>query len=215
VYHTRPEKVAERFIAEGAQWVHVVDLDGAFAGRPENQAAIRAICEVAAPRGARVQVGGGVRDLETCAKLLERGAHSVVLGTAAVKRFELVRDACARWPGRVIVAVDAKGGKVAVEGWAEATDLDPDDLARRAAGVGAAGILYTDISRDGLLRGPNIPATAALARALAPVLVIASGGVSTLADLRALAAHGVPACVIGRALYEGAFTLPEALLAVT
>jgi len=212
VYNPRPEKVAERFVHEGAQWIHVVDLDGAFAGRPENRAAVRAICEAAAP--ARVQVGGGVRDLETCAALLEQGAQAVVLGTAAVKRFELVRDACARWPGRVVVAVDARGGKVAVEGWAEATDLDPAELAQRAAAVGAAGILYTDISRDGLLGGPNIPATAALARALAPVPVIASGGISDLADLRALAVEQVPACVIGRALYEGAFTLPEAIAAV-
>jgi phosphoribosylformimino-5-aminoimidazole carboxamide ribotide isomerase len=215
VYHPRPEKVAERFVHEGAKWIHVVDLDGAFAGRRENRAAVRAICEAAAEGGAHVQVGGGVRDLVVAAELIAEGAQAVVLGTAAVKRFDIVREACERWPGRVVVAVDARGGKVAVEGWAEASDIEPADLAARAAKVGAAGILYTDISRDGLLGGPNIAATAALAKALAPCPVIASGGISDLEDLRGLAVEGVPACVIGRALYEGAFTLPEAIEAVS
>src|SRR5262249_27830202 len=132
VYHARPEKVAERFVQEGAKWIHVVDLDGAFDGTCENRRAVRAICAIAAAGGARVQVGGGVRDYATCEALLDDGAQALVLGTSAVKRFELVQKACARWPGRVVVAVDARGGKVAVEGWAELTDLDPADLARRA-----------------------------------------------------------------------------------
>ncbi len=209
VYHERPWEVAERFAAAGAARLHVVDLDGAFAGRRENLDAVARIVAVGRP----VQLGGGVRDLATVEKLLAAGVDRVVLGTAMVKSRPMVAEACARFPGRVVVAVDARDGRVAVEGWAEATEVDPFDLAADAAEAGCAAILYTDIARDGTGRGPNVEATARLARALHPVEVIASGGVAALADLRALALAGVPACVVGRALYEGAFTVEEALIA--
>ena len=206
VYSERPGEVAARFAAEGAERIHVVDLDGAFAGRRENREAVARILA----SGARVQLGGGVRDLDTCAALVEAGVDRVVLGTAMVKSRAMVEAACARWPGRVVVAVDARDGRVAVEGWAEATAIEAGALAREAAAAGCAAILYTDIARDGTGRGPNVPATARLAAALAPVEVIASGGIASLDDLRALAAAGVPAAVVGRALYEGAFTYAEA-----
>jgi phosphoribosylformimino-5-aminoimidazole carboxamide ribotide isomerase len=213
VYHPHPEEVAARFCDEGASSLHVVDLDGAFAGSRKNAEAVRAICRAASARSVRVQVGGGVRELAACAQLFEEGASAVVLGTAAVKSRPLVQEACRRWPSRIVVAVDARDGRVAVEGWAEATDVSPAELALRVAGDGATAILYTDISRDGLLGGPNVEATAELARRLHPVPVIASGGIASLDHLRALDAAGVPACVVGRALYDGAFTLADALAA--
>ncbi|HEY7956570.1 MAG TPA: 1-(5-phosphoribosyl)-5-[(5-phosphoribosylamino)methylideneamino]imidazole-4-carboxamide isomerase [Polyangia bacterium] len=209
IYSDEPGEVARRFVAAGARRLHVVDLDGAFAGRRENRTAVKAILAA----GAEVQVGGGVRELATCERLLDEGAHAVVLGTAAVKNPELVSELCARLPGRVIVAVDARDGKVAVEGWAEATALDAFELARASAGRGAAAILYTDIARDGTGVGPNVEASARLSRALAPLPLIASGGIGTLDHLRALAQAGVPQAVVGRALYEGAFTVEEALAA--
>lgn len=209
VYSERPGEVAARFAADGARRLHVVDLDGAFAGRRENVDAVAQIMAAGLP----VQLGGGVRDLATCERLLEAGIDRVVLGTAMVKSRATVEEACARWPGRVVVAVDARGGRVAVEGWAEETDLDAQDLAAEAAEAGCAAILYTDIARDGTSVGPALEATARLARVLHPVEVIASGGVGTLAHLRDLALAGVPAAVVGRALYEGAFTLVEALRA--
>jgi len=213
VYSDQPAAVARAFAAQGAQRLHVVDLDGAFAGgaASANRAAVAGICAAVGPR-VSVQVGGGVRDLLACETLLGQvGAAAVVLGTAAVKSPELVRAACARWPGRVVVAVDARAGRVAVEGWAQETDLDAAALAAQVVAAGAAAVLYTDIERDGLKSGPALEATAELARALAPVPVIASGGVASLDDLRALAAAGVPLCVVGRALYDGSFTLPEAI----
>lgn len=209
IYSDRPWEVAARFAADGAQRIHVVDLDGAFAGRPENRDAVARILAA----GARVQLGGGIRDLETCTALLDSGIDRVVLGTAMVKSRPTVEQACARWPGRVVIAVDARDGRVAIEGWAEATDRDAVALAREAAALGCAAVLYTDIARDGTGRGPNVAATARLAAALAPVEVIASGGIASVEDLRALAGAGVPAAIVGRALYSGAFTLPEAMRA--
>jgi phosphoribosylformimino-5-aminoimidazole carboxamide ribotide isomerase len=211
VYDRAPSAVAARFAAAGATRLHVVDLDGAFAGVPANEAAVARI--VAAAPALRVQVGGGVRDAGTAARLFALGAHAIVLGTAAVADPALVQALGAAHPGRVIVAVDARDGRVRLRGWTEATPLLAADVARAAQAAGAAGVLYTDIARDGLQVGPNVAATAALAQAVAPLEVIASGGVGTLADLRALAAAGIPAVVVGRALYEGAFTLEEALAA--
>jgi phosphoribosylformimino-5-aminoimidazole carboxamide ribotide isomerase len=208
-YSERPWEVAAGFAAAGAKRLHVVDLDGAFAGRPENADAVCKICTAGIP----VQLGGGVRDLATCERLFAQGIERVVLGTAMVKSRAMVEEACARWPGRIVVAVDARDGKVAVEGWAEATALDAFDLAAEAAEAGCAAVLYTDIARDGTQVGPNVAATARLALALHPVEVIASGGIGSLADVRALALAGVPSAVVGRALYEGCFTLAEALQA--
>jgi phosphoribosylformimino-5-aminoimidazole carboxamide ribotide isomerase len=212
VYDDDPAAVARRFCAQGATRLHVVDLDGAFAGRPAQVALVRAIGAAVAGR-ASLQVGGGVRSLADCAALVEAGAHGVVLGTAAVRDPELVRAACARFSGQILVAVDARDGRVAVDGWTQATEIGPEELATAAARAGASAILYTDIARDGLRTGPAVEATARLTRVLAPVPVIASGGVATTSDLRALAAAGVPQCVVGRALYEGAFGLAEAIAA--
>jgi phosphoribosylformimino-5-aminoimidazole carboxamide ribotide isomerase len=207
VYADRPWEVAARFAADGATRIHVVDLDGAFAGKRENVDAVERIASAGVP----VQLGGGVRDLATCEALFAAGIERVVLGTAMVKSAAMVRDACTRWPNRIVIAVDAREGRVAVEGWAESTAIDARELALAAARAGCAAVLYTDIARDGTGRGANVAATAALAATLAPVEVIASGGIASLDDLRALAAAGVPACVIGRALYTGAFTLREAI----
>jgi phosphoribosylformimino-5-aminoimidazole carboxamide ribotide isomerase len=205
-YSERPGEVARVFADAGATRLHVVDLDGAFAGRPENRRAVSEIVAVGLP----VQLGGGVRDLATCERLINEGVRQVVLGTLAVKQPDLLHEILETLPGRVIVAVDARDGKVAVEGWAEATTVDAFDLAAQSVKAGAAAILYTDISRDGTGVGPNVEASGRLARVLHPTPVIASGGIGTLEHLRQLALAGVPQTVVGRALYENAFTLPQA-----
>jgi len=205
VYSNAPAEIARGFVQAGARRVHVVDLDAAF-GDGDNRAAISAI----AATGAEVQAGGGVRDLAAARALLDAGCAAIVLGTSAVKQPELVEALCKELPGRVVVAVDAHGDKVAVEGWVEKTDIEASDLAARAVEWGAAAILYTDITRDGTGVGPNVESTARLARALHPVPVIASGGIGSLDHLRALALAGVPQSVIGRAIYEHVFTLGEA-----
>jgi phosphoribosylformimino-5-aminoimidazole carboxamide ribotide isomerase len=209
VFSDEPWAVAARFGAAGASLVHVVDLDGAFAGE-RRQAAV--IARVIAAAGVPVQVGGGVRSAGDVEILLALGAAFIVLGTAAVKDPALVESLCRQHPGRIVVAVDARDGQVAVEGWTETATVTALELGARAAGWGAAKVLYTDVARDGLRGGPNIAATAALAAAL-PIPVIASGGIGALADLRALAAAGVAECVVGRALYDGVFTVEEALAA--
>lgn len=209
IYSERPEEVAAGFAAAGAARLHVVDLDGAFAGRPGNLEAIRRI--IAATPGLEVEVGGGVRDLQAARRLVGLGARFVVLGTAAVKDPDFVAAACAAWPGRVIVAVDAREGRVAVAGWTEGSAATAGEVGLAAARAGAAAVLYTDINRDGLQTGVNLEATRSLAAALAPLPVIASGGVASLADLEALGRVGTYAAVVGRALYERAFTLSEAL----
>jgi len=206
VYSGDPGEIARRFVAAGASRLHVVDLDGAFAGRAENRRAIAQIVDAGVP----VQVGGGLRSLEACKQAVDAGARSIVLGSAAVKDPVLFEQACSSF--RVIVAVDARDGKIAVEGWTEQTQLDAFALAKQAIDQwGAAGVLYTDIARDGTGVGPNVERSAELARALAPTEVIASGGIGALDHLRALARAGVPACVVGRALYENKFTVEEAV----
>lgn len=208
VFNEDPAAQAREFAASGAEWLHLVDLDGAFAGRPVNAAAVEAILgAVDIP----AQLGGGIRDLATVEGWLERGVRRVILGTAAVKNPDLVVEACRKWPSRVAVGIDARGGRVAVEGWAQETDLHVGELARRFVDAGVAAIIYTDIDRDGVLQGVNAAATAALARAV-PIPVIASGGVSTLDDIRTLAADGaIAGAIIGRALYDGRIDLKEAL----
>jgi len=210
VFNDDPAAQARDFATAGAPWLHVVDLDGAFAGRPKNAAAVEAIVK-AAP--VKVQLGGGIRDQATVELWLDHGAARVVLGTAAVKNPNLVREACRRWPGRVALGIDARGGMVAVEGWAETSSLMALDLARRFEDAGAAAIVYTDIDRDGALAGVNVAATAALARAL-KTPVIASGGIASLDDLAALRAHekdGIAGAIVGRALYDGRVDLKSAL----
>jgi phosphoribosylformimino-5-aminoimidazole carboxamide ribotide isomerase len=210
-YHERPWELVREFADAGAQRLHVVDLDGAFAGQAggANQAALeRVLVEATIP----VELGGGLRDEAAIDAALAAGARWVVLGTAAVKQPAMVERLCRDRPGRVIVAVDARDGLVAVEGWTETSTVSAIELGQRASGWGAAGLLYTDIARDGLETGPNVEATARLARACdAPV--IASGGVGTLDHLRALRAANIPMVVVGRALYENRFTLAEAIVA--
>jgi len=208
VFNTDPAAQAQAFAAAGAEWIHVVDLNGAFAGKPVNAAAVESILKtVSVP----VQLGGGIRDLATIESWLERGVRRVILGTVALKNPELVKDACRRFPGRVAVGIDAKGGKVAVEGWAETSDLTVLDLARKFEDAGVAALIYTDIDRDGVLAGPNVAATAALAAAIR-IPVIASGGVSSLDDLRALkTVPGLEGVISGRALYDGRIDLAAAI----
>lgn len=190
--------------------LHVVDLEGARAGRPMQVDVVRAI---AAAFGPGVQVGGGVRTREAFEAAVALGASRVVLGSAAVNDPDLVRSLAAQHPGAVVVAVDARDGFVAVDGWTKETRVRAVDLVRALADVPLGGVLYTDVARDGTRAGPNVDATAELAAAT-PVPVIASGGVGSLDHLRALASRGIAACIVGRALYDGAFTLDEALAAL-
>ena len=208
VFNVDPADQARAFAVAGAEWIHVVDLNGAFAGRPVNAGAVEAIlATVEAP----VQLGGGIRDMATIEAWLERGVRRVILGTVALKDPSLVRAACRRFPGQVAVGIDAKGGKVAVEGWAETSDHTVLDLAMKFEDAGVAAIIYTDIDRDGVLSGPNVEATAALAAAIRTP-VIASGGVSSLDDLRRLkAVPGLEGVISGRALYDGRIDLGQAL----
>ena len=207
VFNRDPADQARKFAKAGAAWLHLVDLDGAFAGKPMNRAAVEAI--VAAVK-IPCQLGGGIRDHATIESWLAAGIARVILGTAALKNPALVREACRLYPGRIAIGIDAKGGKVAVEGWAETSEIAAPDLARRFADAGAAAIVFTDVDRDGLLEGANIAATAALAEAV-PIPVIASGGASGLADLEALKKTRVAGVIVGRALYDGGLDLAEAL----
>ncbi len=209
VFGDDPAAQARAFATAGCQWLHVVDLNGAFAGRPVNAAAVEAIlAAIAVP----VQLGGGIRDRAGIDAWLDKGVARVILGTAALRDPELVRRAARAHPGRIAVGIDARGGRVAVEGWAETADITATDLARRFEDAGVAAIIYTDIDRDGALAGPNVEATAALARAVA-IPVIASGGIASLDDLAALKACGAPldGAISGRALYEGRIDLAAAV----
>ncbi len=201
VFNDDPAAQARAFAAAGCRWLHLVDLDGAFAGRAVNGAAVEAIL---AATDLPAQLGGGIRDMAGIEAWLARGIRRVILGTAAVRDPNLVRDAARAFPGRVAVGIDARGGRVAVAGWAETTELAALDLARRLEDAGIAAIVYTDIDRDGAMQGPNVEATAALARAVS-IPVIASGGVSSLDDLHALRDCGAPleGVISGRALYDG------------
>jgi len=208
VFNDDPAAQAVCFAASGASWLHLVDLDGAFAGKPMNARAVEAIVDAV---DIPVQLGGGIRTLETIENWLDRGVKRVILGTVAVKDPDLVMRACARFHGHIAVGIDARGGRVAVEGWAEDTDITALDLAGKFADAGVAAIIYTDIDRDGVLQGANIPATADLARAVS-IPVIASGGVSSLADIDGLRAEeSIAGAIIGRALYDGRIDLAEAL----
>jgi phosphoribosylformimino-5-aminoimidazole carboxamide ribotide isomerase len=211
VFSDDPAAQARAFVAAGCDWLHLVDLNGAFAGEPVNGAAVEAILgAVDVP----AQLGGGIRDMATIERWLARGLARVILGTVAVENPDLVRQAARAFPGQVAVGIDARKGKVATKGWAEATDVDATDLARSFEDAGVAAIIYTDIDRDGAMGGPNVAATEALARAVT-IPVIASGGVSRLSDLIALRDTGVIAGAIsGRALYDGAIDLAEALAAL-
>ena len=208
VFGDDPAAQATKFEAAGCQWLHLVDLNGAFAGEPVNAAAVEAIlARVKVP----AQLGGGIRDMATIEMWLTKGIARVILGTVAVENPDLVRAAARAFPGQIAVGIDARKGRVATKGWAEETDVMVTNLAPQFEDAGVAAIIYTDIDRDGAMGGPNVQATADLARATA-IPVIASGGVSSLADLIALRDTGVIAGAIsGRALYDGALDLGQAL----
>jgi phosphoribosylformimino-5-aminoimidazole carboxamide ribotide isomerase len=210
VYSADPGAQARAWQDAGFAWLHVVDLNGAFAGRSVNSAAVRAIL---ANAQIPVQLGGGLRDMAGIEAWLREGVRRVILGSAAVKNPELVREACRAFPGRVAVGIDARDGMVATEGWAETSHLPALDLALRFEDEGVAAIIYTDIGRDGMLTGLNLEQTLALADRLS-TRVIASGGVGSLDDLRALksvATHGIDGVIVGRALYDGRVDPGEAL----
>lgn len=203
-----PVEAAERWRAEGAEWLHLVDLDGAFSGQGENLEAVRRITERV---GVPVQLGGGIRTMADIADRLEkRGVTRVILGTVALENPELVRQACGAYPGRIACGIDARNGMVAVRGWVDDSRVSSIELALRMRDAGIRDIIYTDISRDGTLAGPNTAATAALIHA-SGLSVIASGGVSALEDIEALREIGCAGAICGRALYAGAFSLGAAI----
>ena len=208
VFGDDPAAQATAFEASGCEWIHLVDLNGAFEGQPVNGAAVEAILKrVTVP----CQLGGGIRDMATIESWLSKGLARVILGTVAVENPKLVRDAALAFPGKVAVGIDARNGRVATKGWANETDVKVIELARSFEDDGVAAIIYTDIDRDGAMQGPNIAATEALARAVT-IPVIASGGVSSMADLTALRdTHVIAGAISGRALYDGAIDLAEAL----
>jgi phosphoribosylformimino-5-aminoimidazole carboxamide ribotide isomerase len=208
VYSEDPVAIALAWEESGAELIHLVDLDGAFTGEQKNLHAIKAVRGAV---GVDLQLGGGIRDVETMDMLISLGINRVILGTLAAEDPELLERACKRHPGRIIVGIDAMEGKVAVRGWVEVTDFDATEFALSVESRGAAGIVYTDISRDGMLTGPNIPATGRMAEAV-EIPVIASGGISTIEDIRnLLEIRGLWGAITGKALYAGTLRLKEAI----
>ncbi len=210
IFHRDPAEQARVFAAQGFEYLHIVDLDGAFAGKPMNAAAVeRILAAVKIP----VQLGGGIRDRATIDAWLDKGVRRVIIGTAAVRDPALVKAAARAYPGRIAVGLDARDGAVAVEGWAETSEISVLDIARRFEDAGVAAIIYTDIARDGMLRGLNLDATIALAEAVS-IPIIASGGLASIEDVRALLtprAQKLEGAVVGRALYDGRLDAAAAL----
>ncbi|HUO99470.1 MAG TPA: 1-(5-phosphoribosyl)-5-[(5-phosphoribosylamino)methylideneamino]imidazole-4-carboxamide isomerase [Rhizomicrobium sp.] len=210
VFSDEPAAQARAFAEAGFQWLHCIDLNGAFEGQSVNAEAVRAIRQaISMP----IQLGGGIRDMKAIEFWLGAGITRVILGTVALTNPAMVKEAARAFPGRIVVAADARGGRIATEGWSETTELTPAELSERFEGFGVAAVLYTDVDRDGLMRGVNVAATAALAHKIA-LPVIASGGVSGIDDIKALVAAGEPnieGVVIGRALYDGRIKAAEAL----
>ena len=199
-----PARMARRWVDAGARRLHLVDLNGAFAGKPVNESAIKAILAEVGDE-IPVQLGGGIRDLDTIERYLDDGLSFIIIGTAAVKNPGFLRDACTAFGGHIIVGLDAKDGKVATDGWSKLTGHEVIDLAKKFQDYGVEGVIYTDIGRDGMMTGVNIEATVRLAQALS-VPVIASGGLNSLEDVKALMAvesEGITGCITGRAIYEG------------
>jgi len=209
VFNDNPAAQALEFVEAGCEWLHLVDLNGAFAGEPVNAAPVE---EILKQTKVPAQLGGGIRDMATIERWIDKGLARVILGTVAVENPDLVREAAKEFPGKVAVGIDARNGKVATKGWAEETDVMVTDLAKSFEDAGVAAIIYTDILRDGAMKGPNVQSTADLANAVS-IPVIASGGVSSLDDLRALKSCGAAlnGAISGRALYDGAIDLAEAL----
>lgn len=211
VFSEDPGAMALHWVEQGARRLHLVDLNGAFAGKPKNEGAVKAILEAVAGR-IPVQIGGGIRDLDTIERYLDDGIDYVIIGTAAVKNPGFLHDACGAFGGHIIVGLDAKDGKVATDGWSKLTGHEVVDLARKFEDYGVEAVVYTDIGRDGMLSGVNIDATVKLARAL-KIPVIASGGLSSLVDVEALSRvedEGVEAVICGRAIYSGALDFKSA-----
>ncbi|QID18774.1 1-(5-phosphoribosyl)-5-[(5-phosphoribosylamino)methylideneamino]imidazole-4-carboxamide isomerase [Nitrogeniibacter mangrovi] len=204
VFSDNPAAMARHWLDQGARRLHLVDLNGAFAGKPVNEEAIQAIVEAVGDE-IPVQLGGGIRDLDTIERYLDDGIDYVIIGTAAVKNPGFLQDACSAFPGHIIVGLDAKDGKVAVDGWSKMTGHDVVDLAKKFEDYGVEGVIYTDIGRDGMLSGVNVEATVRLAQSLL-IPVIASGGIASLKDIEDLCAvesEGVMGAITGRAIYEG------------
>jgi phosphoribosylformimino-5-aminoimidazole carboxamide ribotide isomerase len=208
-YQDNPVKQAEEFIAQGAEWVHIVDLDGAKVGRPINTPTISAI---AALGKLKIEVGGGIRHEADIKTLIDLGIERVIIGTQAVSDFEWFADCARRFPDKLALGLDAKGSHVVTGGWYDEHPKTLLELAREAAVLPIAAIIYTDVTKDGMLAGPNIERTRVLIRTV-PVPVVASGGVTTVEDIRKLVSIGAAGAIIGRALYEGSITLPEAIMA--
>ena len=210
VFSDNPGEQALKWQQAGAELLHLVDLDGAFAGKPKNTEAISAILKaISIP----AQLGGGIRDIATIEAYLSLGLSRVIIGTAAQRNPALVVEACQKFPGQIVVGIDAKNGLVAVQGWAELTDITAVDLAKKFEDCGVSAIIYTDISRDGMMGGPNLEATKSLAEAIS-IPVIASGGVSSLKDIKnlmAIEASGVTGAITGKAIYTGAIRLADAI----
>lgn len=212
IYSDDPASTAKKWESCGARLLHVVDLDGAFTGDQKNISSIRSIREAVAMD---IEVGGGIRDMDRIDLLASIGINRIILGTIAVEKPELVKEACKKYPGRILIGIDAKNGLVAVKGWVEVTDVKASDLAIQMQAHGAAGIIYTDISKDGMMTGPNIEATREMVESL-DIPVIASGGVSSLGDIKnLLTIKGVWGAITGKALYSGALDLKEAIRLVS
>ena len=204
IFSDSPADMATQWLEQGARRLHLVDLNGAVAGKPRNEAAIKAIIEAVAD-DIPVQIGGGIRDLDTIERYLDNGISYVIIGTAAVKNPGFLRDACSAFPGNIIVGLDARDGKVATDGWSKLTRHSVEDLARKFEDYGVESIIYTDIGRDGMLTGVNVEATVQLAQSVS-IPVIASGGVTDIRDIEALCAvahEGVEGAILGRSIYEG------------
>lgn len=210
VYDDDPVALAARFAAAGAKRIHAVDLQGAFTGQPEHAELLGAICAAAHEHGAEIEVGGGVRSAQTVRAVLAAGADYVVIGTLAVRQPELAESICREHPGRIVIAADANKGMVAVQGWTKASTITARALAQAAQSWGAAAVLHTDVERDGMQVGVAVDATQALQEGL-DIPIFASGGVGALSDLQACASAGLRGVIVGRALYEGAFSLEAAL----
>lgn len=210
VFNTSAGQQARSFAREGAEWIHIVDLDGAFAGSPVNVAAVEDVLKSA---DVKTELGGGIRSLDVVKMWLDKGVERVILGTQALRDPDFVKRACDMFPHRIAVGIDAKDGKVAVEGWAETSEMRASDLARRFENAGVSAIIYTDISRDGVLQGPNLEATAALAEQITTPVIV-SGGISSLEDIRECrryADRNIAGVIAGRAIYEKRFTVSQAL----
>lgn len=210
VFNDNPAAQAESFASQGAEWIHIVDLDGAFAGKPVNAQAVENILNAV---DVKIELGGGIRTLETIQMWLDKGVARVILGTIALRDPDFVKQACREFPGRIAVGIDAKDGFVAVEGWAEKSGITAVDLARQFESAGVSAIIYTDVARDGVLQGPNLAATVQLATAVSTPVIV-SGGISSLDDVRACKKeeqNNIAGVIAGRAIYDNRFTVREAV----